>query len=218
MNKRPEVMSLRDAAYFIKQPESKLLSFYEKGELPGVELGDTYCFKSEDILKLNNEIEKKMRSPRSGMEVHLRDILKPEYIIFKDSSNKEDILNSLIKVIGKLPESGEIEDLRSGIFNREELMSTGMGLGIAIPHVRLSSIRNINMAAAVVKDGVKDYETLDQTPVHLVFMITARPDQHSEHLKVVSQLSFKLKDQDVREALLSVKDGREFLKIMNFRR
>ncbi|MEG2076843.1 MAG: PTS sugar transporter subunit IIA, partial [Victivallaceae bacterium] len=94
-------------------------------------------------------------------------------------------------------------------------MSTGIGFGLAIPHVRLASIKNICMAAAVVRNGVSDYETIDNEKVKLIFMIIAGENQHSSHLKLLSQLSAKLKNPLRRARLCDVKDNFHFYEILN---
>ena len=89
------------------------------------------------------------------------------------------------------------------ILKREELMSTAIGRGIAIPHVRLSSVTDLVMAVGVCKKPIADFQTLDDQPVNLLFMIAAAYNQHSYYLKTISYFSGKLKQPDLRESMLS---------------
>ncbi len=214
MNNLPKIMTLEEASKYLKQPESSLIEFHKNGSLASIKFGDVYCFKSEDIKKIALKNSKQTKTTSETTGVLLKYFLKPENIIFRDVADKKLILQELVKVISKMPESGDMKSLKTGIFNREALMSTGMGLGIAIPHVRLPSVKNVAMAAAVVHDGVKNYGTLDKIPVNLIFMIIARPDQHAEHLKIVSQLSLKLKDKNTRDALADTSTPDDFLQII----
>lgn len=136
------------------------------------------------------------------MPLMLQNVFSAADIVIYDSANKDEVLHNLIDKISEKPEISSKEEVAEGIFHRELLMSTGIGRGIAIPHVRLSSVKGIVMAVAFVKDGVPDYEALDDMPVQLIFMIVSRVDQHAEHLKLVSQLSQKLKNPLLRERLL----------------
>ena len=214
MDNQHELMSLKEAASFLGRTEESLLSLYEEGALDGVRFGDTYCFRTEDLRKTRDMVAKKRQAAIPPEQALIINSLPPENIIFRTQSDKKSILLDMIEVLSKLPESGDRGLLERGIFAREELMSTGMGLGIAIPHVRLPSIRDTAMAAALVRDGVADYEALDGLPVRILFMIIARENQHAEHLKIVSQLSLRLKEKNIRDALLKVEDGEEFLEII----
>lgn len=80
-------------------------------------------------------------------------------------------------------------------------MSTAVGRGIAIPHVRLSSVSDLVMAVGVCKTPVQDFQTIDDKPVDLLIMIAAAYNQHTYYLKTLSYFSAKLKNQELRTAL-----------------
>ena len=100
----------------------------------------------------------------------LSGFLTPERTIVLNASDKRSVLNSLIELLAKTPQITSKAELADGIFRREALMSTGIGLGIAIPHVRLASVTGMVMAASLVPGGISDYESLDNQPVRLVVM------------------------------------------------
>ena len=209
MNNLPEIMSVNDAARFLRCSVDDIMGFYKSGELSGVDFGGTFCFKSSDIIRLKSRSGGVFKSP--SVHCPLKQVLKEDKVLFLESATKRDILLRMVDLLAESPEVPDRDELEKGIFNREKLMSTGMGLGIAIPHIRLPSVKGVCMAAALVKNGVPDYETLDDIPVKLVFMIVARPDQHAEHLKIVSQLSLKLKEEEKREAVFAVSTPKEFI-------
>ena len=87
-------------------------------------------------------------------------------------------------LIGQLSQSDALRNadaLRSGILEREKLMSTGIGFGIGVPHVRSDAVNHLVMAVAICLKIV-DYDSLDGAPVHIVCMLAARADQHAEYL------------------------------------
>lgn len=142
----------------------------------------------------------------------LSGFLAPERTVVLNASDKQSVLNSLIELLAKTPQITSKAELADGIFRREALMSTGIGLGIAIPHVRLASVTGMVMAAALVPGGISDYESLDGQPVRLVAMIAARLDQHAEYLRLLSCLSSELKADTFRAGLFRCTDDAELFR------
>ena len=102
------------------------------------------------------------------------------------------------------PQVKNAQELSVEILKREELMSTAIGRGIAIPHVRLSSVTDLVMSIGISKHDIIDFQTIDDTPVKLLFMIAASYNQHAYYLQTLSFFSTKLKNKDLRDGLLSV--------------
>lgn len=100
------------------------------------------------------------------------------------------------------------------MYAREEEGTTGIGEGIAIPHGRGESVSRPGLAAMVVKDGV-DFESLDDEPVHLIFLIAAPHTKDNVHLDMLSKLSVLMMDEDFVKALLDAKTVDEFLDIID---
>jgi PTS system nitrogen regulatory IIA component len=105
-------------------------------------------------------------------------------------------------------------DLREGIFRREELMSTGIGGGIAIPHVRLESVKDLAVALGICRTPITDYPSLDNRPVEIIIMIAAASDQHAYYLKTLAYLSGLLKDRTTREFILSSEDTERIYEVL----
>jgi PTS system nitrogen regulatory IIA component len=127
--------------------------------------------------------------------------------------SKATKIKALKALIECLVQTSQVQDpaaLEQGIFHREELMSTGIGMGIGVPHVRLPSIKGPVMAAALCKEPIEDYDSLDGKPVQLIFMIAAGKDQHAEHIRLLSCISSRLKDDRLREALTHMTDSHAF--------
>ena len=93
-------------------------------------------------------------------------------------------------------------------------MSTAIGRGIAIPHVRLSSVSDLVMAVGVCKTPIVDFQTLDDKQVNLLIMIAAAYNQHAYYLKTLSYFSAKLKNQDYRDEVLNAETTDEVYKIL----
>ena len=94
--------------------------------------------------------------------------------------------------------------------DRERLLSTGFGLGLAIPHAKLNIIDDFIVGLAIHRDGVP-FDSLDEQPVHILVMILGPDQQQDEYLKVLSRVTAFLKDQ--REKILSLEDNEEIYKL-----
>lgn len=143
-------------------------------------------------------------------DVQLSRVLAPQRVLVLDTATKAGALRALADCLGTAPEIEDLDALREGIFYREGLMSTGIGMGIAVPHVRLASVSGPVMAAGICRTPLADYESLDGVPVHLIFMIAAGKFQHTEHLRLLSSLSLRLKSESLREALIAAPDTLTF--------
>ena len=135
-------------------------------------------------------------------------------IIFPGGGVKADILNALINLLESRPGIKSRDDLSEAIFRREELMSTGIGINLAIPHCRLEGVKDISAAVAVCPDGISDYVSLDGKPVKLVIMIVAGRHQQNEYIQMLSLLSGRLKNEEVRDRLMAARSPEEVFPIL----
>ena len=146
--------------------------------------------------------------------MNLSEVLSPERVSVLPSMDKTKLLKIMIAQLSETPQVEDPQALEEGIFHRESLMSTGIGLGIGVPHVRLPSVHSPVMAAALCQGPVLNYESLDGQDVRLVFMIAAGKDQHAEHLRLLSFISSRLRDQVLRESLLNAADAETFYHLL----
>jgi len=154
----------------------------------------------------------KLRAGAAGML--LSGVLELEYIRILNSSTKKEALDDLIECIGASPLLTDIDEFSKGIFHREDLMSTGIGLSIAVPHVRLTCVKQLVMCVGICKAGIADYKSLDNKPVKYIFMIGAGKDQHEQHLRLLSSISSLLQDEKLRNRLIEAKDEKEIYEVL----
>ncbi len=141
-------------------------------------------------------------------------IVSPERIVFLNYSSKREALLSLAENISTAQEITNPQELSREILRREELMSTAIGCGIAIPHVRLSSISDLVISVGISRTDIMDFQTLDGVPVRLLLMIAAAYNQHAYYLQTLSFFSARLKNKDIRNALLASNDRQEVYGIL----
>lgn len=147
-------------------------------------------------------------------EPELVDVLAPQRVLILESTAKADVLRGMADCLATVPEIQDRDALIQGIFRREELMSTGIGMGVAVPHVRLESVTGPVMSAAVCRNPVVDYESLDGEPVRLVFMIAAGRYQHAEYIRLLSSLSLRFKCEKLRNSLIAAPDPLAFYRTL----
>jgi PTS system nitrogen regulatory IIA component len=138
--------------------------------------------------------------------VSITDILTPQRIVLLETKTKKDALERLIEVIAAHPAVKDKDEFAEGIFRREQLMSTGIGLGVAVPHVRLESIKELIMAVGINKTGIEDYDSLDGRPVRILFMVAAGKNQHVQYIKILGAISRLIKDEKMRNSLIGAVD------------
>ncbi|MFW2490285.1 PTS fructose transporter subunit IIABC [Clostridium chromiireducens] len=129
-------------------------------------------------------------------------------------STKEQCINELVDLMDKTGNLNNKEEYKKAILAREELSTTGIGDGIAIPHGKTSAVKKASLAAAICKTGV-DYDSLDGQPAHLFFMIAVPDNNDNLHLEVLARLSTILMDESFRASLINCSDKDEFLKLID---
>lgn len=145
----------------------------------------------------------------------IRDLLAAESINLNGTpAGKTEALNQCIDLMAKSGKIADVEKYRKGVFAREEEGTTGIGMGIAIPHCKSDAVIKAGLAAMVVKDGV-DFESLDGTPARIIFLIAAPNTEDNVHLQVLSKLSVMLMDEQFTNSLINAGSVDEFLNIID---
>ena len=145
----------------------------------------------------------------------IRDLLAAESINLNGTpAGKTEALNQCIDLMAKSGKIADVETYRKGVFAREEEGTTGIGMGIAIPHCKSDAVTKAGLAAMVVKDGV-DFESLDGTPAKIIFLIAAPNTEDNVHLQVLSKLSVMLMDEQFTNSLINAGSVDEFLNIID---
>ena len=128
-----------------------------------------------------------------------------------DGTDKDKLLCSMVE---RLYKSGIIEDQQEAekaILAREQLMSTGVGNGIAIPHAKTSSIKSITIAIATLPKGI-NYKAFDKKKVHILFMLLSPKEAASENLKVLTTIAKILRgNQNFVDKLVKSESAKELI-------
>jgi len=141
-------------------------------------------------------------------------VLQKEMVIFTNQTKKDVVLSQLIEQLSTSDVVHDKAELRTAIFEREALMSTGIGNGVGIPHVRIPSVDSLALSVAVCETAVNDYESMDDEPVWILFMIAAAEHQHVDYLKLLAAIGQKMKDFPFRQKLRALKTAEEVYELL----
>lgn len=130
------------------------------------------------------------------------------------ASNKMDAIDQMVSLMNKQGNVSDKEAYKEAVIERENLSTTGMVDGIAIPHARTTAITQAGIAAMTLPEGV-DYQSMDGQPTTLIFLIGAPDNGDNVHLQVLSELSTLLMDHDFCEDLKNAGTPEEFLSIID---
>lgn len=140
--------------------------------------------------------------------------LNPNYVMFLDVSSRDEALQSLINKLGHLGKLRDKEEFYHAIMDREKIVSTGIGMGVAIPHAKLADYDDFFIAIGILQKGV-DWHALDGTPVRLIFMIGGPDDKQTEYLQILSSLTTALKDEERRKKMLTLNSPKAIIDLFS---
>ncbi|MBP3709379.1 MAG: PTS sugar transporter subunit IIA [Treponema sp.] len=197
------ILTIDEVADYLRVSDRTVYDWAQRGEIPAGKIGTVWRFKKSEIEKWVNMRLAASANETGDMVVQIKNILAPARVIFISQTSKRDALFELAEALAAAPQVKNAGELISEIWKREELMSTAIGRGIAIPHVRIASVTDLVMAVGVCKMPIADFSAIDDVPVNLLFMIAAAYNQHSYYLKTLSHLSSKFKKKELRDSLVA---------------
>jgi fructose-specific phosphotransferase system IIA component len=127
-----------------------------------------------------------------------------------EGDTKDDIIDAMIDLVATSPKVRDKEKVRAAIFEREKIMSTGVGNGFAIPHGKTDAVTDIVAAFAVTAKPI-DYESLDEKPVRLVFLLVGKDSLVGPHIKLLSRISRLMNKEEFRKRLLELGTPKEVI-------
>lgn len=146
--------------------------------------------------------------------VQLSELLAPERVMLLEAEDKRASLEQLTEVLSRSTPELDRQELMDVLLAREGIMSTGIGLGIAVPHARLKSVERPILAVGVSRQGVA-YDSLDDKPVHIIVMIVVPAESQKQYLRILARVTLLLKNAKLRSRLLKAKDAEEIYKTLS---
>ena len=143
--------------------------------------------------------------------VAISDYLDENLITFLEAKTQQDALQSLIDLLEK---EGKLKDKNSffqAILEREKIVSTGIGIGVAIAHAKLDGYDDSFIAIGIQKQEGIDWQALDDLPVRIIFMIGGPEDRQTEYLNILSMITAAIKDEERRKSLIKTQSAKEVI-------
>ncbi len=127
-----------------------------------------------------------------------------------EAEDKLEVLNKLIDSLQSEVGDEELEAIRNAVLEREKIMSTGVGKGLAIPHGKAEGINGNHAAFAILKDPI-DYEAVDDQPVKIIFLLVGPQSSNSMHIKMLSKISRLMNNTEFRDRLAECETAEQII-------
>ena len=147
--------------------------------------------------------------------MRLSEMLKEDNVLigFK-GTQKKDIINELIELADKSGRIRDKEEALRAVMTREEMMSTGLEHGIAIPHAKTDSVSEIVMALGISKQGI-DFESVDGEPSKIFFLLLAPETAATANVKLLAQIARVTSSAEFRSRIVSADSPAEVIDIIS---
>lgn len=147
--------------------------------------------------------------------MNLVDVFRREYIkIPLEKNTKTDVIKELVEVLTQHQAIRKSDGIIQAVFDREEIMTTGVGNGVAIPHCKHKESRNFAIALGVHPQGI-DFDSIDKKPAQIIFLLVGPEDQPGTHIKLLSRISRIISKDEVREKVLACNTPAELFDLLN---
>ncbi|MFO7897475.1 MAG: PTS sugar transporter subunit IIA [Planctomycetota bacterium] len=145
----------------------------------------------------------------------LLELLDPGVVkVGLEAIDKEESFEELVDLLVRAGRLRDREAALDALYVREQMRSTGIGNGIAIPHGKDASIEQITAAAGTSEEGI-EFDAIDGQPVHLVFLVLAEADNPGPHLQTLSEIATCLNEPDAYDRLVHARTPDEFLEALS---
>ena len=145
------------------------------------------------------------------MEVELINLLHIDHLRVNVSvGDKADLLDTLVGIVKDDALMVDAEEVRSAVKAREEVMSTGVGKGLALPHAKTNAVSG-SIAALVTLEQPIEYGALDDEPVQIAFLLLGTSDAKSQHVRILSRISRLMNNDATRQRIIDAGTPEELL-------
>ena len=141
------------------------------------------------------------------------DFTENKFIRWIESTDKYNAIEELTLVFDNTNVCRDTQSLIQALKEREQIMSTGIGFGIAIPHAKINTVREMAFSIGISRKGI-DFDSMDGLPVHLVILVAAGEKQHKEYLRLMSNIMSIIKKDDIKDKIINAASADEIIDIL----
>jgi len=143
------------------------------------------------------------------MDFVSEDTIEPELT----GQNKGELLSRMVEMLHRSGKIDDPEPLLKSLMERESIMTTGIGRGIAVPHAMNPEVKQLIIALGKIPAGA-DFESLDRKPVHFIFLLVGPPESATQHLKTLARISRLVQHTRFVESIKKARNARDILRIL----
>lgn len=132
----------------------------------------------------------------------LSDYIKENLILFLNTSSRDETIQTMVNNLWNEKEISQTDFFYQAILDREKLVSTGIGMGVAIPHAKIEHGESFFISIGILSKGV-NWKAIDHAPVRIIFMIGGPDDKQTEYLQILSSITQFIKNEEIRKKLLT---------------
>ena len=138
-------------------------------------------------------------------DIDILEMIDERHMTFLPSATPKEAIETLLSLLAKTESISDKEQVLQAVLHREKIVSTGIGLGIALPHARIDGIDRFLIAMGIKEEGSIAWPSLDSLPVRIVFLIIGPQNQDHLYLQVLSKLTEIIRTEEIRDQLLQCK-------------
>lgn len=128
-------------------------------------------------------------------------------------TDKASVISELVRHLCDVYSLDSFGEILDGVLEREEMMSTGVGHGLAIPHAKIDGISSPKIVGGISPAGI-EFEAIDERPARIFFLVVSPKCESCEHVKILSELSRIMNNPDVRDKVTSAEDGTAVIEVL----
>jgi len=147
----------------------------------------------------------------SNNSMEIADYLDDRLVAFLDVETRDAAIDILIDLLDEKDKLPDKQAFRTAILHREQLVSTGIGMGVAVPHAKLAGLSEFFIAIGIQNIKGIEWNALDKAPVRLIFLIGGPEGRQTEYLQILSLLTSAIKDLDLRREILQLQTGADVI-------
>lgn len=145
----------------------------------------------------------------------ISDYLDEDLVLFMQADNRDDALNRLVSLLEEKKKLQDAKRFYQAILEREKIVPTAIGLGVAVPHAKLHSYKDFFIAIGIQVQQGLEWNALDGLAVQLIFMIGGPDNRQTEYLRILSHLTMAVKNKERRKKLLKCHCAKEVIEMFN---
>jgi len=145
-------------------------------------------------------------------KIKINDYLDPRLVVFLDAVSRDEAIKVLVEEVYKTGNLVDKQAFYDAIIEREQIVSTAIGMRVAIPHVKSPDFKQFFIAIGILRNGL-DWNAIDGLPVRVIFLIGGPDNRQTEYLQILSSLTRAVKDENIRKKMLTSNSATDMVEL-----